>query len=486
MNKLRISNKRVDDDLLMKKRREELDRWPTGQEVDFEEAVAYQKSLPDSKIWWKVMVKLQEEGRMSVFPRAGTPVLKSMIELCQGLRDSGVVLIPVTTDSYTRLGQFEKVEEILRECERTGKPLLNGYPIINQGVKKTRKLVESVDAAFSPRGAGGEIAIASGMTTWGAGMGFLGFGSYSKNMTIRELAERSQNGMRIVGWYADRGVILCTDLHGWLPSCPFPFSVCLVCEIIEAVTAAEQGQKAMYPLVYCMGNMAQDLASIRLAPRLLREYLDKFGYQDTMITGTCPSQIPLFPVAMDMGGAIAYLNYICMISALSGSNAVDLRSIDEGAGIPTKDTNSVSYRAAKWIFDVVREQKLELEIKDVDTEEKVAEIEIRAILDKILDLGDGDIVEGTIKAVESGVLDSPWSPNMTVKDKVLGVRDARGACRYLEFGNLPIPDEIKEFHRGKVAEREMLEGKKADYHTAVRDLWSFSKGKIVGIPPYDQ
>ncbi len=486
MEKLRVRNKKIDDELLMKKRREELDKWPTGKEVDFDEAVAYQKSLPDSKIWWKVMVKLREEGRMSVFPRAGTPILEDMIELCRGLRDSGVVLIPVTTDSYTRLGQFDKVEEILKECNRTGKALLNGYPIINQGVEKTRKLIESIDAAFSPRGAGGEIAIASGMTTAEAGMGFLNFGSYSKNMTIQELVESSQNGMRVIGWYADRGVILCKDLHGWLPSAPFPLSVNIVCLIIEAVTAAEQGQKALYPLVHCMGNMVQDLAWIRLAPRLIREYLDKFGYQDTMIIGTCPAQTPLFPVAMDMGGAFAYLCYASMVGALSKSNAVDLRSIDEGAGVPTKDTNAVSYRAAKWIFDVVREQQIEIDVKGIDTEEKVTETEVRAILDRILDLGDGDIVDGTVKAVESGVLDSPWSPNLNVKDQVMGVRDARGACRYLEFGNLPIPDEIKEFHREKIAEREKLEGRKADYHTAVKDLWGLSKGKIAGLPPYDK
>jgi methylaspartate mutase epsilon subunit len=409
-----------------------------------------------------------------------------MIELCQGLRDSGVVLIPVTTDSYTRLGQYEKVEEILKECERTGKPLLNGYPIINQGVKKTRKLVESVDAAFSPRGAGGEIAIASGLTTFEESMGFLGFGSYAKNMTIRDLAERYQNSKRILGWYADRGVILCCDLHGWLPGAPFPLSVNIVCLIIEAITGAEQGQKAMYPLVACMGNMVQDLAWIRLAPRLIREYLDKFGHKDTMIVGTCPAQTPLFPVAMDLGGAFAYLCYVSMVGALSKSNAVDLRSIDEGAGIPSKDTNAVSYRAAKWIFDIVREQKIEIDAKGIDIEEKVTETEVRAILDRVLDLGDGDIVEGAVRAVESGVLDSPWSPNVNVKDEVLGVRDARGACRYLEFGNLPIPNDIKEFHREKIAEREKLEGKKADYHMAVKDLWSLSKGKIVGLPPYDQ
>src|SRR4030067_826008 len=128
MKEKKLENKRVDEELLMKKRREELDKLPHGKEVDFEEAVAYQKSLPDSKVWWKVMKKLEDEGRMSVFPRAGTPILENMIETCRGLREAGVVLIPVTTDSYTRLGQYPQVEDILKECYRTGKALLNGFP----------------------------------------------------------------------------------------------------------------------------------------------------------------------------------------------------------------------------------------------------------------------------------------------------------------------------------------------------------------------
>ena len=486
MKKPRVLNKRIDDDLLMKRRRAELDKWHTGKEVDFDEAVAYQKSLPDSKVWWKVMAKLREEGRMSVFPRAGTPVLEKMIELCQGLRESGVVLIPVTTDSYTRLGQFEKVEAALKESERTGKALLNGFPIINHGVKQTRKLIESVDAAFSPRGIGSDIAIAAGMTTFEGCLPFITWGSYAKKTTMQEVVQKWQETSGTVGWYADRGVILCTDLHGWLPGAPFPLSVNIVTLVIEALTAAAQGQQALYPLVHCMGNMAQDMAWIRLAPRIIREFLDKFGFKDCRIVGTCPAQTPLFPVAMDLGGAFAYLCYVAMVGALAGTNAVDLRSIDEAVGVPTTETHKVSYRAAKWIFDVVREQKIDFQVKDVEVEEKITEAEVRAILYRVLDLGDGDIVDGTIKAVESGVLDSPWSPNVNVKDKVLGVRDARGACRYLEFGNLPIPKYIKEFHRKKISEREASEGKKADYNTAVKDLWSFSKGKIVGLPPFDK
>jgi methylaspartate mutase epsilon subunit len=175
-----------------------------------------------------------------------------------------------------------------------------------------------------------------------------------------------------------------------------------------------------------------------------------------------------------------------MVASLSKSNVVDLRSIDEGAGIPSKDTNAVSYRAAKWIFDIVREQKLEIDVKQSNEEEKIFDTEVRAIVERVLDLGDGDIVEGLISAVQSGVMDSPWSPNQSIKGNVLGVRDARGAVRYLQFGNLPIPEEIKNFHRQKIAEREKLEGKKVDYYTAVKDLWSFAKGKLVGIPPYDK
>jgi methylaspartate mutase epsilon subunit len=84
--------------------------------------------------------------------------------------------------------------------------------------------------------------------------------------------------------------------------------------------------------------------------------------------------------------------------------------------------------------------------------------------------------------VEAGILDSPFCPNVNVQDKVLGVRDVKGACRYAEFGNLPLPEEAKEFHREKIREREKAEGRKMDYTVAVEDLWAFSKGKMLGKP----
>jgi methylaspartate mutase epsilon subunit len=485
---IRINNKRLDEEKLLRKRKEWLAEWPTGKEVDFDEAIAYQKSLPDSKIWWKVMKKLREDGRTVVSPRGGTGTLEDEIKLCQSIEQSGVPLIPVTTDSYSRQRSFQKAQQALEESQRTGKSVLNGFPIAIHGVKNTRKVIESCDAAFSPRAAAGlamEISIASGMTA-GGGEIFIGFGSYSKHETLEEAIEESQYNYGLCGWYADRGVILSIDSHGWIPSATFPLSVNIACQIIECLAAAEQGVKALNPLVHFMGHMAQDLAWTRLSPRLLREYFDKCGYRDTMVTGRICQMIPLFPMPLDLGGALAYLDYSSMVAALANAEALFVRTVDEGAGVATRESHQMSYRAAKWIFDVVREQKIEFDMKEVEIEEKIAEREVRAILDRVFELGDGDVLIGAVRAVDAGVLDSPWSSNVNVKDEVLGVRDSRGACRYLEFGNLPIPDDIKEFHRGKVAEREKVEGKKVDYHTAVRDLWCFSKGKIVGLPPYDK
>jgi len=481
---IKVKQKRTDEDRFLEMRKEVLAQWPTGKEVDLEEAVAYQLSLPESKNFMKVTERARQEGKTLIWPRAGTPVLEDEIALVKTLVELGIRHIPVTIDSYTRLSQFDKAQQALDESIRTGRPMLNGYPIVNYGVKNTRKLVESVEAAFSPRGAvklAMEIALASGMTASGKSS-FLEFGSYEKRTTLEQCIEASQYTNRLTGYYADRGAIITTDLHGWVPSGVFPFSVNIACMIVDSLIAAEQGVKSIMPQTHCAGHMAQDIAWMRLIPKLLREYLDKFGYKDVMLPGILANQLPLFPVPQGMGGAFAYLNYTAMVAALAEAEAVFVRTIDEGAGVATRESHALSYESANWILNVVRTQKIKFEIDGVETEEKVTEVEVRAMLDKLLELGDGDIVIGSIKGVETGVLDSPFSPNINVKGNVLGIRDITGACRYLEFGNLPIPDEIKEFHREKIAERERAEGRKLDYQVAVEDLWALSKGRIVGVP----
>jgi methylaspartate mutase epsilon subunit len=477
-----VRQARIPEKKFLEMRKEVLAQWPTGREVDLEEAVAYQRGLPDSKNFMKVTQKLHAEGRTTVWPRAGTPVLEDEIALVKTLVDAGVRHVPVTIDSYTRNYQFEKAQQALEESIRTGKPMLNGFPIVNHGVRNTRRVVESVDAAFSPRGCvklAMEIALASGMTAAGKSA-FLEFGSYEKKRTLADCMEHTQYTNRLAGYYTERGAVITTDLHGFVPSGVFPLSVNLACMIVDALMAAEQGVKSVVPLVHCHGNMAQDIAWIRVAPALMREYLDRFGYADVVIPGTFANQIPLFPVPQGLGGAFAYLCYTAMTATLGKSDTVFVRTIDEGAGVPTRQAHALSYEAANWLFNVLRTQQIEFDIEGVEAEERITRLEVRALLDKIIELGDGDVVDGSIKAVAAGVIDSPFCPNIHVRDQVLGIKDSRGACRYLDFGNLPFSDEIKDFHREKIAAREKAEGRKMDYDVVIEDFWAFSKGRIIG------
>ena len=178
------------------------------------------------------------------------------------------------------------------------------------------------------------------------------------------------------------------------------------------------------------------------------------------------------------------MNYTAVVAALAKAEAAYLRTIDEGAGIPTAEAHAVSYRSANWIFNVIRTQDFHFDSPDIKIEEEMAEKEIRAIVDKVIEMGDGDVVVGSIRAVDAGVLDTPFAANINVKDNVMGIRDLKGACRFLEFGNLPMPKEVKDFHQAKIAEREAAEGIKMDYSVSLKDFWAFSKGTIKGTPPY--
>jgi len=482
----KLRNKRLDEREFLKMRAPFLAQWPTGREVDLDEAVEYQKRLPDSKNWHKVAQRLHQEGRTAIFPRAGTGLLEDQISLSKKLVESGVPFIPVTTDSYTRQLDFQKVDSILAEMKKTGRNLLNGYPIINYGVKQTRKIIESVDqGAFNPRLSlksyplATEISFAAGMTGIAASS-FISWAAYEKDATLEQSLATNQYVHRLIGYYADRGVTISTDNHGWILTGMQPMTLNLATTIIDALMVAEQGGKSITSVVHLMGNMAQDLAWIRVAPRLMREYLDKFGYKDVAIAGVFAQHTPLFPMPQGMGAAFAFPNYTAMVGALGKVEAVSVRTIDEALGIPTEESHALSYESTNWLLNVIRGQNIELSIEGVDQEEAIAELEIRAILDKVLEVGDGDLMVGCLKSVEAGIMDSCFSPNKQVQDKVLGVKDSKGAIRYLEFGNLPFPEEVKKFHREKVREREKAEGRKMDYEVVVQDFWAFSKGQLVG------
>ena len=141
-----IQNKRISDQEFETLRREVLTQWPTGKDVNLEEAVAYHKAMPASRLFSKKLVDAKNAGKTLVQPRAGVPVIEEHIKLMQYLQDNGEAdLLPTTIDSYTRQNRYAEAENGIAESIRLGRAMLNGFPAVNHGVAGCRRVVESVN-----------------------------------------------------------------------------------------------------------------------------------------------------------------------------------------------------------------------------------------------------------------------------------------------------------------------------------------------------
>jgi methylaspartate mutase epsilon subunit len=131
------------------------------------------------------------------------------------------------------------------------------------------------------------------------------------------------------------------------------------------------------------------------------------------------------------------------------------------------------------MINMLKDQKIDLAgSRAVQLECEILERETTAIVERVLELGNGDVAVGAVRAVEAGVLDHPCGTSQRLARKVVGVRDAEGALRFLDPGNLPFDKDIVEFHREKIADREKAQGRKVDYDTVVNDIMAISKGYL--------
>ena len=95
---IKVRNEKLDEAVFMRMREKELAAWPTGREVDLDEAIEYQKSLPPTKNYGYVLQQYKKDGKCGLSPRSGVPVVEEEIKLLHGLYDAGVRLFPFTTD----------------------------------------------------------------------------------------------------------------------------------------------------------------------------------------------------------------------------------------------------------------------------------------------------------------------------------------------------------------------------------------------------
>ena len=146
-----MSFNKLDMDTFNQIREELLGTWPTGQGLELEEAIAYQKTIPESKNFAVAMQRASKEGKTLLQPRAGVALIPDHIELLKYLETEGEAdLLPTTIDAYTRLNRYQEAANGIARSLEAKTSLLNGFPAVNHGVPG-RQVTEAVSKPIQVR-----------------------------------------------------------------------------------------------------------------------------------------------------------------------------------------------------------------------------------------------------------------------------------------------------------------------------------------------
>ena len=482
---MELKNKKWTEEEFFKIREEVLAQWPTGKEVDLQEAIDYNKKIPEHKNFAKKLIKAKEAGITLAQPRAGVALIDKHIELLNYLQDEGGAdLLPSTIDSYTRQNRYDECEIGIEESIKAGRSLLNGFPGVNHGVKGCRQVFEAINSPLESRHGTpdgrllAEITHASGWTS-NEGGGISYNIPYAKNVTMEKTIMDWQYCDRLVGFYEDNGVSINREPFGPLTGTLVPPSTSNAVAIVEALLAAEQGVKNITVGYGQCGNLIQDVAAIRALEEQCHEYLHAAGHDEVYLTTVFHQWMGGFPA--DEAKAFGVISTGAAAAVLAGATKVIVKTPHEAIGIPTKEANAQGIKATKMTLNLLQGQRMPMS-KELAEEIAIIKAETKCMLDKLYEVGKGDLAIGTVKGFEMGIIDIPFAPSKFNAGKMMPARDNNGAVRYLKFGNIPFTEELKKYNMSKLEERGKFEGREVGFQMTVDDIFAVGKGKLVGRP----
>ena len=473
-----VTNERMSDDAFRREREEVMAQWSIDP-IDLDEGVEHARSVSRTRNVSRLLAEAKAEGRTLVQPRAGVATFEGQRALLEELAASGSDILPVSLDSLTRTLRFDDALSAL-ERSTPEKSLLNGFPIVAHGVAGTRALVDCFDRPLHARAnaidlrLAAETAFAGGMTGFFSGPIYSTF-EYSKKTTLAESIPLWQYVFRLMAHYTEGGAPIANDSIGLSQSGTYSVpSLMHVGVVLDALFMAGQGVKHVIAYSMLQGHLAQDVASCRAVGTLTEEYLRRCGFDDVSVYVTGSDWNGSFPA--DEAAAYSLIALNTLAAAIARTSLLYVKSIEEGVKIPSAAGNAASVRATRFMLQLARDQVASLDPLGAEFELELNLMEARAILDAILELGDGDPAAGAIRATERGVLDVPFSPNLHAHGRVIPMRDAEGAVRFFDAGGLPLPAEARRLERERLERRADRKGAELAYDDLIEDFAALRAG----------
>jgi methylaspartate mutase epsilon subunit len=326
-----------------------------------------------------------------------------------------------------------------------------------------------------------EISYAGGVTAFEGGAICYNI-PYYKDYPLDESIKAWQYVDRLTGIYHERfGVVLDREFFGTLTGTLIPPCLAIAIDIIEAVLAIQQGVTCVSLGYAEQGNRHQDIAAIRMMREMGEEVIRNLGYKSVQVNTVFHQYMAAFPEQSTRAEELIYQSAIT--AALSGATRMLIKTPVESYRIPTVADNVHALQLVKQgILQAEREQVCEERVAE---ESAIIRREVQAILEAIIFNGNGSLANGVVEAFRKGTLEVPFSPSIYNQSRVVTVRDAEGAVRFLSTGNLPFDRELQSFHQEKVGERRRRAGlgaRRDDYLLVEEDVLQIPRGNYERWP----
>jgi methylaspartate mutase epsilon subunit len=477
-----VDTGRLSVEQLEKERLEVLQEWPTGMDVlfsDYQKVGAVTGTLDD--LLWGNKVK----NKQPLFqPRTGVANIDDQIDLLQYLESEGSDVSSVQLDAASRSRLYHRAEEGRQLSIERKSSQLNGFPIPIYGVKEVRRLLLSLKKPFQLRGGGPdhrftyEIALKAGISALEGG--FICYClPYDKLTSPIESFRRWQFVDRLAARYQELyGVSVNREYFGVLTATLIEPSLAIVVNIIQAISSVQQGVESISVGYAEQGNRSQDIAAVNVLEEMVNYYLRQHTRAPYRITTVYHEFMAAFPADYEKARELIYNSAIT--ATLAGATKVMVKTAVEAIRIPDRFDNAKAVQLSKQ--GALAANLSAADRKKVVEEKKLIRKQVQQIMNAIIEIGDGNVLKGALMAIEHGVIDVPWSPNIYNNNKVVCVRDVDGAVRFYDFGNLPFSEEIKSFHHEKVHRRKTMERDPSIFSLLEKDLSRIWKNEYLRWP----
>ena len=368
------------------------------------------------------------------------------IALLRHLEAAGADFLPTTIDSYTRHNRYPEAENGIKESQKLGRSLLNGFPAVCHGVPGCKRVYGAVNVPLQARHGTpdgrllAEIIHASGWTS-NEGGGISYNIPYAKNTSLEETIKYWQYVDRLVGFYEEQGIRINRESFGPLTGTLVPPSISNAVAIIEALLAAEQGVKSITVGYGQGGNINQDIAALHALRDQTAEYLERNGYGDVEVTTVFHQWMGGFPE--DEAAALGLISYASVTAGLARATKMITKSPLESVGIPTKEANAVGIRASKFVVNLLHEQEF---IKNEAYLEEYHQIRKEVDASSAMCSFSAAVIW---RSERRGFPERHHRHLSLVIYNANAPRDREANIRILEFGNIGFTEEIKLFHKEK-------------------------------------